>query len=435
MTTVVGAMEIETGLGAAAKEECKPFLGFIYCDPTTTILVIFQLVNIILLGACSKMSFDPNDAPGTVTQGYNMFIGILIMMLVGFGYLMAFLHRYGVGAVTFTLMVTAMAIQWALFTEHFFYSWWNDDWNKVEVNIFTLMNTLFAVSSVLISFGAVIGKISPRGLIIMCIIELVCHSFNYKILMGGMLEIADMGGTYLDHMFGAYFGLTVAYILGKPTEEDPGGVVPDIFSLVGTVFLWIYWPSFVSGAAEADSIQQHRAIVATFLALSASTVGTFISSIAFNKERKFRPVDIQNATLAGGVAIGCVANLTLQPVESVLIGLGAGIISTYGYYFIQPKMESWGIHDSCGVHNLHGMPAVLGGIASCIIAAYKQNTDSDSDIYTLERGNWYRQFLGILVCILFAVTTGALTGFIIRKWFNCAKGDQYKESVWLEVAE
>lgn len=44
---------------------------------------------------------------------------------------------------------------------------------------------------------------------------------------------------------------------------------------------------------------------------------------------------IQNATLAGGVAIGTAANMMVQPYGALIIGTGAGILSTVGYQFIQ----------------------------------------------------------------------------------------------------
>ena len=34
------------------------------------------------------------------------------------------------------------------------------------------------------------------------------------------------------------------------------------------------------------------------------------------------------------------------------------------------------IHDTCGVHNLHGMPAVLAAIASVITCAAGYHTDA-----------------------------------------------------------
>jgi ammonium transporter Rh len=103
---------------------------------------------------------DPLTAPGTGTQGYDMFIGVEIMMFIGFGYLMTFLKWYGLGAVGLTMMVTAVGIQWSLFTESFFYQLYNNvhDWQYVDVDIYKLLNCLYAVSAVLISFGALIGE-------------------------------------------------------------------------------------------------------------------------------------------------------------------------------------------------------------------------------------------------------------------------------------
>ena len=53
-------------------------------------------------------------------DAYNMFIGVEIMMFVGFGYLMTFLKLYGLSAVGFTALVVAMGLQWSVFTESFF---------------------------------------------------------------------------------------------------------------------------------------------------------------------------------------------------------------------------------------------------------------------------------------------------------------------------
>ena len=91
-----------------------------------------------------------------------MFIGVEVMMFVGFGYLMTFLKWYGLGAVCFTIMITAVGLQWAVFTESFWGQLYNNtnEWHLVDFNIYSLLNALYAVSAVLISFGAVIGKVS-----------------------------------------------------------------------------------------------------------------------------------------------------------------------------------------------------------------------------------------------------------------------------------
>jgi len=375
--------------------------------------------------------------PGSETQAYNMFIGVEIMMFVGFGYLMTFLKWYGLGAVGFTMMVTAMGLQWAMFTESFFDQAMNSAhaWHEVNINMYALLNALYAVSAVLISFGALIGKISPAQLIIITVVELVCHSVNFKVLMGSLF-LQDMGGTYVDHMFGAYFGLTVAWVLGKPKSEPSMGTVPDIFSLIGTVFLWIYWPSFVAGAAVADSEQQGRALVNTILSLSASTVATFSLSALLGSNSVLRPVDIQNATLAGGVAIGCTANLNMSPFGAIMIGTTAGIVSTLGYNYLQPYLEkNWGLHDTCGIHNLHAMPSVVGALASVILAGYKDNNHGhDSNIYGQAVNGtgvlWWSQFVAIFVCISFAVSTGLVLGYLLKVLQPLTDAKEFHDDQW-----
>ena len=56
--------------------------------------------------------------------------------------------------------------------------------------------------------------------------------------------------------------------------------------------------------------------------------------------KKFDMVDVQNATLSGGIAVGAVADLMLQPYGAFVIGTLTGIISTLGYrFFMVNKSE------------------------------------------------------------------------------------------------
>ncbi len=194
----------------------------------------------------------------------------------------------------------------------------------------------------------------------------------------------------------------------------------------------------MAGAAEADSVQQQRAIVNTVLALSASTVCTFWLSSALDKHNRIRPVDIQNATLAGGVAIGCVANLSITTLGAILIGSFAGLVSCYGFNKIQPYLDTkFGLFDSCGIHNLHGMPSVVGGVASVFVAAYNDSRGRDKDIYGEQHSSqWWRQAVAILLCVAFAIATGTITGYFLKALYPDSEDEvHFEDEPYWEVAQ
>ena len=129
----------------------------------------------------------------------------------------------------------------------------------------------------------------------------------------------------------------------------------------------MYWPSF-NGALATES-QQHRVVINTVLALCSCCVTAFLVDALVRPENKFDMVSIQNATLAGGVAVGSSSDLVIQPWGAILIGCVAGIISVTGYVYIQPMLaKQFGLDDTCGVHNLHGLPGIVGALGGAISA-------------------------------------------------------------------
>lgn len=60
---------------------------------------------------------------------------------------------------------------------------------------------------------------------------------------------------------------------------------------------------------------------------------------------------LQNATLAGGVAMGSSAALRLSPGGAVAVGLFAGTLSTFGFGWLSGVLEQkLNLGDTCGVH-------------------------------------------------------------------------------------
>ena len=53
------------------------------------------------------------------------------------------------------------------------------------------------------------------------------------------------------------------------------------------------------------------------------------------RKNKFDVVDFQNATLSGGVAVGAISDLMIQPGGAFIAGTLCGVISALGYRVIQ----------------------------------------------------------------------------------------------------
>ena len=112
-----------------------------------------------------------------------------------------------------------------------------------------------------------------------------------------------------------------------------------------------------------------RASINTYLSLSASVIASIIIA-RITKGKKLEMEIILNASLAGGVVMGANADIIARPFGSMLAGFIAGAISSLGYAYIGPFLSrKINLHDTCGVHSLHGMPGVIGAIVSAIVAS------------------------------------------------------------------
>uniref|UniRef100_A0A8C5EXK7 Rh family B glycoprotein n=1 Tax=Gopherus evgoodei TaxID=1825980 RepID=A0A8C5EXK7_9SAUR len=298
---------------------------------------------------------------------YPSFQDVHTMIFIGFGFLMTFLKRYGFGSVAFNFLIAAFAIQWSTLIQGFFHSFHD---GKIHIGIESMINADFCSGAVLISFGAVLGKTSPIQLLLMALFEVTLFGINEYIL----LSAKDAGDSMTIHTFGAYFGLMVSRVLYRPqldkSRQREGSVYhSDLFAMIGTIYLWLFWPSFNS-AITAHGDDQQRTVMNTYFSLAASTLATFAMSALINGEGKLDMVHIQNAALAGGVMVGTSGEMMLTPFGAMIAGFLAGLVSTLGFKFLTPILDfRLKIQDTCGVHNLHGMPGVLGALLGALVAA------------------------------------------------------------------
>lgn len=425
-------------------------LGIVAVVCQVVLLILFATLGEYGDGAAPRASGDTSTAQPFTATKYAMFQDVHVMIFVGFGFLMTFLSKYGFSAVGYNFLISALAIQWSMIIAGMM-GWDGGKAGKISIGVGELLGADFATAAVLISFGAILGKTSALQLLVMTIIEIVLFNVNEHIGRH-YLGAVDAGDSIFVHAFGAYFGLAVARVLFKPEHNDnpkEGSVYhSDLFAMVGSLFLWMFWPSFNSGGL--DGVDRHRAVVNTYVALASCCVTAFAVSAFVDKKGKFNMVHIQNSTLAGGVAVGAIGNFVIEPWGAALVGIVAAVVSVLGYQYLTPLLASrLGIHDTCGVHNLHGMPALIAGIGSAIASAvakedtYGQSWDSVFEITDGHKTHFSagkqagNQLAALGVTLIFALVGGVITGFIIKLPCIGTQEDLFEDAeAWiLEEAE
>ncbi|NXG23181.1 RHAG protein, partial [Grallaria varia] len=358
------------------------------------------------------------------------FQDVHVMIFVGFGFLMTFLKKYGFSSVGINMLIAALGLQWGTLMQGV----WHMHDMKIRVDYRSMINADFSTATALISFGAVLGKTTPIQMLILTILEITIFACNEH-LVTGVLQATDVGASMTIHAFGAYFGLAVAWMLYRPGlkskhENEESTYHSDMFAMIGTLFLWLFWPSFNSAIAE----QQTAAIINTYYSLAACTIVTFALSSLVDERGKFSMVLIQNATLAGGVAVGTCADVDIHPFGAMCIGALAGTVSVLGFRFLTPLLASkLNIQDTCGVHNLHGLPGILGGITGIVVTAIEDMRRS-GDLLTQTPG---QQAAALGSTLGIALVGGALTGAILKLPFLGQLPDEncFDDSVFWEVPE
>lgn len=341
------------------------------------------------------ISHDVTIADIVEVQKHNRAMHIMAMLMIGFGFLMVYVKRYGYSSVTATYILVSVAIPLYIFikSKGFF-------GEQFDVHIDKLLFAEFAAASLLIAVGACLGRLRMRQYFVMALLFIPCYMLNEWILVDnglGMIPkgaFVDTGGSILIHAFGAYFGMGV--IVRMTTKKDfdkeiESSKMSNQFSMLGSMVLWVFWPSFCAAIVEPSQIS--TAAINTVISLCGATLATWVFSAMLR--RKIGIEDMANAALAGGVGIGATcAHASLR--TSFIIGLIAGGISVIGFVLIQPKVQKIlrGI-DTCGVHNLHGMPGLFGGMMAIFV------------VDGLSRGT---QIKGMVIAVVLAVVTGLAAG-------------------------
>lgn len=359
------------------------------------VLFLLSLLSLVLFSATAFAETGIEEV--VEAQMYNRAIHIMAMLLLGFGFLMVFVRGYGLSALTATYMMVAVSIPAYYLMKSI--GWFGGAVHGIE----GLILTEFAAASLLICAGAVLGRLKIWQYMIMAILFLPAYMLNEWVLLEGGLGLVphgafvDTGGSIVIHAFGALFGLGVAISMTSKKEQEleiETDFTSDRFSLLGSMVLWVFWPSFCAALVAPEMIP--ATVMNVIFALCGSTVLTYFATLLLR--RKIDAADIANATLAGGVAIGSTCDKVSLPV-ALLIGAVAGFASTFGFAVIQEKLQKiFKLVDTCGVSNLHGIPGLLGGLAALLVVG---GIDKAA------------QGTGILITVVVAMVTGLIAGKLL----------------------
>ncbi|XP_063312580.1 blood group Rh(D) polypeptide-like [Pelobates fuscus] len=380
------------------KSSLRGSLPFLFLFFQTIFLLIFLFL------------ISTHYASGTkYIKQYPEFQDINVMIIFGFGFLFAFLKRFGFSGIGFNFLIVAFGLQWAVILDTFLFQ-------QVRIiSLTSLCTGLMSVLPVLISFGAVLGKMNPVQLLMMAAVEIPLFTAN-RYIMTKYLAIAEHLGMMHAHIFGAYFGLSVSWLISSPSqsnifnkEKEQSCKTSELFSMLGAVFMWMFWPSYNSVLLQ-DRVQKRNAIYNTYFALAVSAVTVFSVSLLMNQKGKLKMSHVRNGMLAGGVAIGYSAFMLQYPWIAMTIGFFAGLTSAISLTYFQGTLNTVSlVHDTCGVHYIFGLPGLLGGIAYSLLVI-------TADYNSIEILG-YQAIVGIgciLLTLAVSLVSGLLTGFLLK---------------------
>ena len=182
------------------------------------LLIAFVLMAFAGIAFGMETHTSANLSEVVEVQQYYRAIHIMAMLLVGFGFLMVFVKKYGRTALTATFLLVSIALPLYFLKDSLGLL------GGVDSDIERLILAEFGAASLLICAGAVLGRLKLNQYLILGLLFIPFYALNEWILLfNGFGLIAegsfvDAGGSIVIHAFGAIFGLGVAYSMTTRKE-------------------------------------------------------------------------------------------------------------------------------------------------------------------------------------------------------------------------
>ena len=86
----------------------------------------------------------------------------------------------------------------------------SNNFTPISLNVQSLIIGDYGAAAILITHGALLGKVTFAQLYMLVTLEVIFYTLNYVVCIN-VLGAVDAGGSMTIHMFGAYFGLTSTF--------------------------------------------------------------------------------------------------------------------------------------------------------------------------------------------------------------------------------
>ncbi|NXL88848.1 RHBGA protein, partial [Alectura lathami] len=367
--------------------------------------------------AVAVQAEDAEWAAKHLHGSFSFFQDIQVMLVVGLGLLLAFRPHYRLSALVNNFLLLNFSVQWVLVLQGLLHHLHH---GKVLLGLRNILSAKFSTVTVLISVGAVLGRMSPCQLLAVAFCEVPVYLATEWLIVTRP-GILDVGSIITFHIFACYFGLDVSRALfgmakWPPHPKQTPTPCSDLLALVGTLTLWVFLPSFAAALCQRGDAQ-HRAILHTLLALSASVVTTVVASSLLGNGGKLSPGHLQNGSLAAGVAI----NMPITPVAASALGSLSSLACILAFKFLTPLLvRKLALGEKCRIHNLHGLPGILGAAASAVavLVASGDSEGSQMDRSGVAGGHGGTQALwqvaGLAVALGGSLVAGLPAGTVLR---------------------
>lgn len=397
-------------------------------------LIIFEAMMIVLFSIFVQFStagsarFATNYKEISIFHAERLFPfhqDIFVMIFVGFGFLFACFKNFSWSLIGIFFGTAAWTIQFTILTSGWWQTIFTGRWDlKISLDISHFTDALNTAGAVLVGLGAILGRLNLGQSIIFATILTLTQSLITNLVYYSFQANDIAGGMYI-FLFGSVFGLFTSFVLhtrdisqGKSYTFSRNSV---LFAWIGTLFLWVFWPSWVAFWASGKAIL--RAVINTILSLTGSCVMSFLISPFFSKG-KLNIKHILFGSITGGTIMCSCADLITQPWAGFFIGCCAGTFALFGLEYVTPRMNKGRFQDTCGVLFLFGLPGFLSGIVASIFAGISKYHDLGDELYRLYPLSYNNQrpsghqaglILAVIVIVIaFASVSGLFTGFILN---------------------